>query len=64
LGHAANNTENTACPLIPLELAYSPDHPLLGVVPHSTGVHQHDISPFRMGGTGVPLLKEHAEHEL
>ena len=64
LRHAADHAEDAAGPLVALQLAHPPDHPLLGVVAHGAGVDQHDVGVRRLLGPHVALPAEHPEHEL
>jgi hypothetical protein len=64
LRHAADYSQHVARPLVPLELAHAPDHPLLGVVTHRAGVHQHHVGLRRVVGALVARPAEEPEHEL
>jgi hypothetical protein len=64
LGHAADHAQDVARALVALQLAHSADHPLLGVVAHGTGVHQHDVGVGRIVGARVARAVEESEHQL
>ncbi len=64
LRHAAHHAEDVALPLEPLQFAHPARDPLLGVVPHRAGVHQHHVGVVGRVHLLVTVAREHAEHEL
>jgi hypothetical protein len=47
-----------------MQLAHAADHPLLGVLTHRAGVHQHDVGLGRIVGASVARAAEDTEHQL
>ena len=64
LRHAADHAEHVPGTLVALQLAHPADDPLLGVVAHCAGVHQHHVGLGRVLRAHVALAAEDAEHEL
>jgi len=49
---------------VALQLADARQHPLLRVVAHRAGVHEHHVRLARVAGADVALPLEDAEHQL
>jgi len=64
LGHAADDAEHVAWPLVALQLAHAAEYALLGVVPDGAGVHEQHIGQGGIVRAHVSLASQDAEHQL
>jgi hypothetical protein len=64
LRHAPHDPQDHPGPLVALELAHAADHPLLGIVPHRTGVHQQDVCRGRIVGSHVAVASQPTQDQL
>jgi hypothetical protein len=49
---------------VPLEFPHTADYALLCVVPHGTGVDQHDVRILRFFHPNVAIAAQNPEHQL
>jgi hypothetical protein len=64
LGHTPHYPQNISCTFMTLELSHSTDYPLLSVITHGAGVHQHHIGVGRILSRLIPHAAEHSKHQL